>query len=99
MEKMQHFVLIKFKPGYMTEEKVCQIRSAFAEIKANINGIHQLQIEQNCVKRDTNMDLMIRLSLSDDSLLNIYLNHPAHIAIAKDMESYIEKRVSFDYQE
>lgn len=96
---MQHYVFIKFLPGYMTEEKVSQIKQAFAEIKAGIKGVKEVQIERNCMDRKTNMDLMIRLSLTEESQLALYLKHPSHLRIAADMEPYVQNRVSFDYEE
>ena len=95
---MQHYVLLKFKPGYLSDEKIYKIKNAFAEIKATVEGVKEIQIERNCIERELNMDLMIRLLLLDETQLPIYLNHPSHVAIAADMEPYIQKRVSFDYQ-
>lgn len=93
---MQHYVFIKFKPGYLSEDKINKIRKAFAKIKADTPGVREILIEQNCIERDTNMDLMIRLSLSDEAQLKGYLKHPSHLAIAADMEPYVQNRVSFD---
>jgi hypothetical protein len=95
---MQHYVLIKFFPGFISEDRIIQIKNAFAEIKADVEGVLEVRIERNCMERDTNMDLMIRLLLSDETQLDVYLKHPSHLAIAAVMEPYVQNRVSFDYQ-
>jgi hypothetical protein len=93
---MHHYVFIKFKSGYLSEDKINKIKQAFAEIKADIEGVREIVIEQNCIERDTNMDLMIRLLLTDEAQLKGYLKHPSHLAIAADMDPYVQNRVSFD---
>ncbi len=93
---MEHYVLIKFRPGYLSEDKINKIKTVYAEMKANIDGIEEIYVEQNCVERNVNMDLMIRILFSHKKQLDIYLKHPLHMDLADDMNPHIMQRVSFD---
>ncbi len=95
---MTHLVLLKFEPGYLTEEHFAEIVQAFHELKAALpNHIAGVQIHKNEIVRDSNMDIMIELELLLADSLSSYLNHPIHLKLGEKMNPHTINRVSFDY--
>lgn len=95
-----HMVFMKFEDGYFTPEVINEIKETYRTLQGELpNDIHTVKIIQNCIERDTNMDLLIRANLEGKDSLPIYLNHPAHVAIGKKMNPHIINRFSFDYEE
>lgn len=95
---LHHYVLFKYKPGFLTDEVVRKLRDGFALIRAEVPGVRSVVIDTNVVDRPANMDLMIRMALDDDSVLDAYLHHPEHLRLGKEMNPFITERVSFDSQ-
>ncbi|MEI3245067.1 MAG: Dabb family protein [Lachnospiraceae bacterium] len=95
---LHHYVLFKYKPGFLTDEVVRKLRDGFALIRAEVPGVRSVVIDTNVVDRPANMDLMIRMALDDDSVLDAYLHHPEHLRLGEEMNPFITERVSFDSQ-
>lgn len=97
---MIHMVFMKFEPGFFRPEVTEQIATAFSQLSAALpDDIYEAQVKVNCIERQTNMDLLIRMHLKDESSLARYLNHPIHVAIGEQINPHIINRCSFDYEE
>lgn len=97
---MIHMVFMKMEPGILTEEVLQMYRDTYAKIQADLpEHVLQVEILRNCVERDQNMDLMIRLHLAGRDSLAVYLQNADHIAIGQKMNPHVLKIASFDYEE
>ena len=94
---MTHIVMYKFpEKGYKPEYKE-MAEKAFSDVKRNINGVTDVKVYHNCTTRPVNYDLMVMISLTDDTALQEYLVHPSHKAFSKEMDKYITDKARFDY--
>jgi hypothetical protein len=69
------------------------------KIKNAIDGIRDISVRQNCVVRDTNMDLMIKIIMENPGDLPKYLNHPLHRQLIAQMDDQVSGRMTFDCKE
>lgn len=94
---MTHYVFMKFEKGYLTPETSTKISDTFESLsKALTEEIISATVRLNCVEREANMDLMIKMELKSEKSLPIYLNHPLHVGIGREMNPHIVNRASFD---
>lgn len=97
---MIHMVFMKFEDGFFCDEIRDKIADTFRVLSREMpDEIFEAEVLTNCVERETNMDLLIRMSLKDEDSLPKYLHHPAHIAIGVEINPHIVNRCSFDYEE
>ena len=95
---MTHIVMMKFEEGFFCDAVTARISDAFAALaQALPEEILAVQVEENCVQRPVNMDLMIRMTLAGEQSLSVYLNHPIHVEISGAINPHIVSRCSFDY--
>ena len=97
---MIHMVFMKLEPGILTEEIFREYQDTFEKIHRDMpEDVLEAAVLRNCVDRDQNMDILIRLRLRGKEALGAYLQHPAHIAIGEKMNPHVVKIASFDYEE
>ena len=97
---MVHMVFMKLEEGFLTEEIFRVYRETFAAIAADLpEEVRRAEVLRNCVPREQNMDILIRLDLRDAESLPKYLRHPRHLAIGEKMNPHVLKLASFDYEE
>ena len=95
---MIHMVFMKFETGFFTPSVTARIAEAFEQLQAALpEQILSVEVRENCVARETNMDLLIQMELSGEDALDAYLVHPVHRAIGEVMNPHIVNRCSFDY--
>lgn len=94
---MKHLVFMKFKEGMLTEEMKKDLIDTFDAIKAEVPGVESAVVRFNVVVRGQNMDTMTEMDLTDESILDAYLNHPTHVALRDRIMPKLERAVSFDY--
>lgn len=92
---MRHYVLLKFKPEYFNDEILNYTRTVFDNIN-KLKDIEVIRVCRNCIDRDSNMDIMIEMKVSDEKALKSYLNHELHISFANTVNDYLVSKVSFD---
>ena len=95
---MTHYVLLKFKPGEYDDSILALAEKTFAQLENELDGITRAQVWSNCVERDTNADLMVRLELTGEDMLGVYLRHPLHVEFANQTSDKLAGRMSFDHQ-
>lgn len=97
---MIHMVFMKFEDGFFSHEVTKEIAATFRTLCNELpDEIFEAAVLENCVERDTNMDLLIRMKLKNEKSLPLYLNHPAHVEIGKKINPHIINRCSFDCEE
>lgn len=97
---MTHMVLMKLRDGCFTDEvyfDYCETFDAIA--RALPEDVLRVRVYRNCVTRDQNMDVLIRMELAGPDSLQKYLNHPLHVAIGSRMNPHVVKIASFDCEE
>lgn len=92
---MRHYVLLKFKPEYFNDEILNYTRAVFDSI-GKLKDIEVVRVCRNCIDRDSNMDIMIEMKVSDEKALKSYLNHELHISFANTVNDHLVSKVSFD---
>ena len=93
---MTHYVLFKFKSGTSIEEILRCYNNTYLKMKTQLSEIETITFRENCIDRDSNMDVMITIKLQSKKGLCDYLNHPLHLQFISDTDDYILNRVSFD---
>ena len=94
---MRHFVFMRFEKDYFDKAVFEYIEETFSRLQSVLpEEILACRVRQNCVERESNMDLMIEMELKNRQSLELYLKHPLHLAIGERMNSYITSRCSFD---
>ena len=92
-----HIVMLRLTPGFVTDEYFAYTEDIFARLREAVDGILAVSCHRNCVAREGNYDLMIRLELADASVLPVYLAHPLHLEFARSNGDQLLSRASFDY--
>ncbi len=95
---MTHMVFMKFEAGFFSQAVFQEIADGFCKLQeAMPQEIVSVQVLENCIARESNMDLLIHMELRDTSALEQYLRHPVHLEIGRTMNPHIVQRCSFDY--
>jgi hypothetical protein len=95
---LRHVVLFAFNDS-ATPEQVGEIESAFCDLPAKIDEIHQFEwgtdvSVENLSQGYTHCFLVTFLTEADR---NTYLPHPAHQEFVAMLEPHLEKALVFDY--
>ena len=96
---MIHYLLLKFKPGFFSDEVFSMAVEVFTGIGKALAGIEDVQVSRNCSPRNTNADLLVRMTLEGHEALEAYLEHPLHRSFAEEIEPCISRRLTFDCME
>ena len=95
---MTHYVLLKFseKSDLNSIEKT--VRDTYEALGKELSFLHDPKVFRNSVDRDSNMDLMAKITLDSPEFLKSYLTHPLHLKMAEDLKDDVTMRVSFDHE-
>lgn len=91
-----HYVFFKYEDGFLDDGKIKEMRGVFDTVLKDVAGAKSYEIVKNAVKRDANMDVMVKMELTDEDALKKYLSHPDHVDIGKRYAPHITKIFSFD---
>lgn len=95
---MIHMVFMKFEAGFFSPAISREIADAFQRLQQALpEEIMSVQVQENCICREGNMDLLIQMELQSAQSLERYLRHPVHLDIGAVMNPHIVQRCSFDY--
>ena len=92
-----HLVLMRFAPGFLTDAYIAYTRRIYQEIAVSLPGLRSVKVFQNCIQRDGNFDLMVKMELLAPTDLSTYLVHPLHLEFVESHAGQICGRASFDY--
>ena len=95
---MIHYVLFKFKPGTAIDEILHCYQRTYLKMDKLLPEVENISFKENCVNRDTNMDVMITIERKSKKGLNDYLNHPRHLQFISATYDSIQNRISFDHE-
>ena len=93
---MIHYVLLKLKNG-LTEETKAIFESTYASLTVELDGLKSAEVRYNCVTRDQNMDVMVRMEMRDEAVLKEYIAHPLHVGLVNSTKEIVSTVISFDY--
>ncbi len=94
---MTHTLIIKFKEGIYNQEVFDKTYEAFSEMVEKISGVNSFKLIENIIDRDANGDILLIIELQIKEMLQVYLDHPLHVAYANYIAPITEKKVSLDY--
>ena len=69
---MEHYIIVKFIDNYNYLDEINNIKELFNE-SLNINGINKIDIYISNSKLSNRYDLMIKMNLSHDALIEFYI--------------------------
>lgn len=95
---MIHYVLFKFKPGTAIDEILHCYQRTYLKMEKLLPEVENISFKENCVNRDSNMDVMITIELKSKKGLNDYLNHPLHLQFISATGRFYSKSYIFRYR-
>ena len=93
---MYHYLLLKFEPGFFSDEIFSLAVDTFAEIKSALPGVKDVQVYRNCSNCNSNADLLIRMELAKQEDLELYLEHPLHRSFVEQVNPHVMQKATFD---
>jgi len=98
---IRHIVMFKLKEFNNNSEKtkiMQEIKQRLEALSDIIDCLHSIQVDFNVNPHET-WDLILTTELPTMKDLDIYANHPAHIAVSKDVIApYKADRACVDYE-
>lgn len=97
-QQLKHIVLFAFKDT-ATEENIQSIVNAFANLKQEIDGVHDFEWGLNVSPENINQGFThcFQLTFLSEADRDIYLPHPAHKAFGDILHPHLEKVLVVDY--
>lgn len=94
---MTHYVLFRFNDSKQITAIYEKAKIVFSELQHAVSCILNAQVFLNCVERNSNADLLIKMELNGPEALEIYLRHPLHRKFVLETDDFVEQRTSFDH--
>ena len=94
---MKHIVIFKFKEGSYTKDFYQETHTAFTEMVHKITGVNGFKLTENTMDREANGQLMLEVDLETKEMLQVYLDHPLHVAYANMIKPILIQKLSIDY--
>lgn len=97
---MKHCILVKFVENVEESKKkelIPEIKELFNHTK-EIEGVHFIEVIENCVDRSNRYDLLIRMDMEKDALEE-YDACKWHKMWKDEYGDLLEKKAIFDYEE
>lgn len=94
---MKHIVIFKFKEEAYTREFFQYTHDSFTEMVKHITGVNGFKLIENIMDRDANGQLMLEVDLETKEMLEVYLDHPLHVAYANFIKPILIQKISLDY--
>ncbi|MEN9751300.1 MAG: hypothetical protein RLZZ600_347, partial [Actinomycetota bacterium] len=67
-------------------------------LSASIPQLHNLRISDNVIFPEKNADVVLEADFDSLEDLNIYLEHPEHVAAVGYIRSVVAERLAIDYE-
>lgn len=95
---IRHILLMKFSKD-ITNEKLLEIQDGFMHIPILIQGVISVEWGSNNSPEDKNAGYThcALLTFMDEQTREIYLNHPAHLALKKIFRPVLLDIIVFDF--
>ena len=98
MERMKHYVLLKFKKDSDLDSIEKTVRDTYVSLDRELEFLHDPVVYRNTVDRDSNADIMAEIRLDSPEFLQSYLTHPLHLKMAEVLKNEVVSRISFDHE-
>ena len=96
---LRHLVMLKKKPE-TTEETVREIMSRLEALQGQIPGLLSVCCYRNLPSdRLVAYTFLLDMTMENIEALNVYMTHPAHVAVNTWMSPFLENRAVIDYEE
>jgi hypothetical protein len=94
---LQHYILIKFKPGIIDEhvEEFCQKMLA---LRTTISTIEHLEIGRNILHDARSWDLILIMRFASTESLRGYQKHPEHLQVMAFNQPFVADVASVDFE-
>ncbi len=93
---MIHVVLLKFKENCLNENFILEARKLYKDLE-QLDYVISANLFENCVERDSNYDIMLKIQLDNKDFLQKYLDHELHTIFLNYIKENIVGKVTFDY--
>jgi hypothetical protein len=91
---IKHIVLIKLKQKQDTQRAI----ESLTNMKGKIEGMLEIEAGANILNLDRNFDVALTCVFKDKSALDVYQEHPVHVAVKDLFSEIVDKLVVVDYQ-
>ena len=79
-------------------EQIAGIKERLLPLSASIPQLHNLRISENVIFPEKNADVVLEADFDSLEDLNIYLEHPEHVAAVGYIRSVVAERLAIDYE-
>jgi hypothetical protein len=90
---VKHVVLFKCK----VKTDMSKIRDLLLTMKGKIEVIKDIDVGLNFIDREINFDVSLIVQLDKPKDMNVYLEHPYHLEVSKQLDVLCERRCAVDY--
>ncbi len=99
MPKVQHIVLLKFKPG--ADDRAEPLIAALAALRERLSGFLHFSAGPYASPEGLNRGFThgCLMTFADASARNSYLTHPEHEKVKQQFLPFVEDVVAFDFEE
>lgn len=94
-QKLHHVLLLDWKANADTSIQ-SQVRLAFKEMTGEIEGLNSLSIRPS-VAANFELDWVVHMVFDSESALEIYQEHPSHLALRKMATPQLAGLKKYDY--
>ena len=97
---LRHVVSMKMGGATTTEraDNAAQLTAALNGLVGRIDQIRSLQVAPNVVERPGNWDLVLVVDLDNAVDLELYREHPAHVAVLELITRVVAERCAIDFE-
>ena len=94
---VEHLVFLKLKKD-VTDDEYHKIISSLKELPSKIDVIERLKVGRNFSQRNQGYGIGLSVTLSDETSLEIYRDHPDHVEILENMiKPCLEDVIAIDF--
>ncbi|MBC7765466.1 MAG: Dabb family protein [Hyphomonadaceae bacterium] len=83
--------------GQTKAQIIENMRTQLSGLQAEISEINALEVGVNCIVSDAAYDVVLVIIFNDQTALDVYLKHPAHVKVADYIGKVRKDRVVVDY--
>jgi hypothetical protein len=94
---LQHYVLLKFKPG-TSNEHIEEFRKRMLALKKTIPQIEHLEVGRDILHDARSWDLILIMRFASTQALRSYQQHPEHLAVMAFNQPAVAEVASVDFE-
>ncbi len=94
---LQHYILLKFKPG-TSDEHISEFCGRMLALRANISDIEHLEIGRDILHDARSWDIILIMRFASTEALRRYQQHPEHLQVMAFNQPSVEQVASVDFE-